>query len=114
MDPSMRESLEEVRRTWLAESDEAVFEALTAGRARYTTAALSVIAEEAARRGLTRPERMKQLAEALKAEQAAMPPEPEPPFPPLDFRPELQKALGILLGVGLMIAYRVFLRWLFR
>jgi hypothetical protein len=114
MDPSMREWLEEVRQTWLAESDESVFEALTAGRAKYTTAALSVIAEEAARRGLTRPERMKQLAEALKAEQAALLPEPEPPPPPTGFHAGLGKALGILLGVGLAIAYRVFMRWLFR
>src|SRR3954468_84634 len=63
----MRESLEELRRTWLAESDEALFEALTAGRAQYTEPALGVIAEEAARRGLTRPERIKQLAQAVKA-----------------------------------------------
>jgi len=67
VDPSVRESLEEVRRTWLAESDEALFEALTAGRAQYTEPALRVIAEEAARRGLTRPERMKQIAQAVKA-----------------------------------------------
>src|SRR4051794_23548585 len=111
----MRESLEEMPRTWLAESDEALFEALTAGRARYTTAALGVIADEAARRGLTRPERMKQLAEALKAEQAALPPEPEPPLPPLENSfPVLEKALGFALALGLVIGVRLLSRWLFR
>jgi hypothetical protein len=114
VDPSVRESLEAIRRTWLAESDEALFEALTAGRAKYTTAALGVIADEAARRGLTRPERMKQLAEMVKRERAALPPEPEPPLPPLDFVPELQKALGLILALGMMIGVRLFIRWLFR
>jgi hypothetical protein len=85
MDPPRRESLEEIRRTWFAESDEALFEALTAGRAQYTEAALQVMADEAARRGLTRPERMKQLAEMLKRERAA-----------------------------LVIGVRLFIRWVFR
>jgi hypothetical protein len=109
----MRESLEEIRRTWLAESDEALFEALTAGRAKYTTAALGAIVDEAARRGLTRPERMKQLAETLKAEHAALPPEPEPSIPHLDL-PEWEKALGFILMFGMMIGVRLFIRWLFR
>jgi hypothetical protein len=114
VDPSMRESLEEMRRIWLTESDEAVFEALTAGRAMYTTTALGVIADEAARRGLTRPERMKQLAEALKAEQAALPPDPESPLPPTDSVPEFEKVLGFVLALGVVIGVRLFIRWLFR
>jgi hypothetical protein len=97
MDPSIRESLEEVRQTWMAESDESLFEALTAGRAQYTDAALQVMADEAARRGLTRPERMKQLAQAVKAAAVAAT-EPEEPVG------RLQRFLTQLAGILLFLA----------
>jgi hypothetical protein len=114
MDPSMRESLEEVRQTWLAESDEALFQALTVGRAKYTDAALSVIADEAARRGLTRAERMKQLAAVLKGEPPMVSPDPDEPDIGLSGFPALLvRTIGVLLVFGGMIALRIFIRRLF-
>jgi hypothetical protein len=114
MDPSMRESLEEVRQTWRAESDEALFQALTVGRAKYTDAALGIIADEAARRGLTRPERIKQLAKELKAERPIVSPDPEEPEIGLSGFPALLiQTIGVLLVFGGMIALRIFIRRLF-
>lgn len=110
----MRESLEEVRRTWLAESDEALFEALTAGRAQYTEGALRVIVEEASRRGLTRPERMKELARQVKAGAAVSPPEPEQPEAGLrEFFDLVLQGLAFLTMMGALIALRMLLRRLF-
>jgi hypothetical protein len=111
MDPSIRESLEEVRQTWMAESDESLFEALTAGRAQYTDAALQVMADEAARRGLTRPERMKQLAQAVKAAAVAAT-EPEEPVGLQWFLTQLAGILLFLAMVAGMIYVRVLIhRW---
>jgi hypothetical protein len=104
----MRESLEEIRQTWLAESDESLFEALTAGRAQYTDAALQVMADEAARRGLTRPERMKQLAQAVKAA-AVEATEPEELVGVQRFLTQLAGILLFLAMVAGMIYVRVFL-----
>jgi predicted ATPase len=105
VDPSKRESIEEIRQTWLAESDEALFEALTAGRAQYTEAALRVIAEEAARRGLTRPERMKQLAQAVKAAAVAATESEES----AGLQWLLTQVAGILLALA-MLAGMIYLR----
>jgi hypothetical protein len=111
MDPSMRESLEKVRQTWMAESDESLFEALTAGRAQYTDAALQVMADEAARRGLTRPERMKQVAQAVKAAAVAAT-EPEEPVGLQRFLTQLSGILLFLAMVAGMIYLRVLIhRW---
>jgi hypothetical protein len=98
----------------MAESDEALFEALTAGRARYTEGALRVIVDEASRRGLTRPERMKELARQVKAGAAVSPPELAQSEAGLrEFFDLVLQGLAFLATMGALIALRIFLRRLF-
>jgi hypothetical protein len=68
------------------------------------------MADEAIHRGLTKPERMKQLAEERKAQQLLSQAESEPELPPIDFTPELQKGFGIVLGLILAILVRLAIR----
>jgi hypothetical protein len=106
--------LDEMREFWAEETDEALFHALTIGRDKYTESALRVVADEAARRGLTKPERMKQLAEKLKAEQAVSPAEvQDSALDPIEYLPGVLKALAFVVVMAVLILIRIGVRRLF-
>lgn len=106
--------LDEMREFWAEETDQALFEALTIGRNKFTDRALRVIADEASRRGLTKPERMKQLAEELKAEREMSPAEAEDPAEdPIEHLPGVLQALAFVVVLVVMILLRIGIRRLF-
>jgi hypothetical protein len=105
---------DELRQFWAEETDEALFQALTIGRDKYTESALRVVADEAARRGLTKPGRMKQLAEELKA-RGPLPPAgvEDSDVDPIEHLPGVLQALAFVVVMAALILVRIGIRRLF-